>query len=289
MGQKTNDVTVSANSGAEALLKCLCRHFVSLQGTYVLFDEAGRQRVDETFFAYSGFVIAIEDVWWFVTAGHVLKELHERSQNRQVRIKYLSLFDGFHDAPHEGGIPFSLDGAGQWWIDNDDWGLDAGVILLSPCYRAPLEANGVVPITPGCWEGIEEIQFDAYAVLGLPDHFLEKKPTIGVRGERVIGGGRAVLTFLTSSDAQPREKPIPRLPWFVGSLKASEAELKNMVGMSGGPVFCLKNRQGQPPLYGVVAIQSWWDKERRLALATRLPVFLSALADHLVEKLAVCE
>jgi hypothetical protein len=274
-----------SNPAADGLLKCLCRHFVSLQGTYD-FREGGSV-VKETFFAFSGFVIEVGDTWFYVTAGHVLKQMEKRLADPRVTIKYLSLFDGFHDSPHEGGVPFCVDGAGRWVIDDDEAGLDAGVILLSPCYRAALERNGIVPITPGCWEGIDEMQFDGFAVLGLPDELLEKKPRTGVRGERIIGGGRAVLTFLVASDSQPVAKPKPQNAWFAGTMKASESELGDMDGMSGGPIFCFK--KGPPFSYGVVAVQSCWDRRRRLAFGTSFPAFLDALAAYLAGNLLLAQ
>jgi hypothetical protein len=52
-----------------------------------------------------------------------------------------------------------------------------------------------------------------------------------------------------------------------------------MRGMSGGPVFGFKNRPAQAPLYGLVAVQSWWDRERRLAFGTRFDIFIELLAN----------
>ena len=58
----------------------------------------------------------------------------------------------------------------------------------------------------------------------------------------------------------------------------------SIVGMSGGPVFGLRQREDGKGLYWVVAIQSWWRPAERLAFACRLPTFARILSELLDEE-----
>jgi hypothetical protein len=45
--------------------------------------------------------------------------------------------------------------------------------------------------------------------------------------------------------------------------------------MSGGPILGFMNAPDGKLLYTIAAVQSWWDKDRRIAFGTRLPPVMS--------------
>jgi hypothetical protein len=49
--------------------------------------------------------------------------------------------------------------------------------------------------------------------------------------------------------------------------------------MSGGPIFGFKKTE-EGLKYWIVAIQSWWDKKRRITFGCRVPTFARLLANE---------
>jgi hypothetical protein len=68
----------------------------------------------------------------------------------------------------------------------------------------------------------------------------------------------------------------PKLPWFAMELYDRGA-LKDIDGMSGGPIFGIKPRGTKPPEYTVIAIQSFWDSTTRIAFGTRMTHMIEPL------------
>jgi hypothetical protein len=254
---------------ADELLKFFCQHVVCLTGTVVPLDAHGHASGPATFFNHCGFVVSFYGHWILVTAGHILKEIEARLARKTARYQF-HLGDQYGlNAKTDLMIPFDYENQIKAIHDDDKEGLDFGLIPLSLYYRRVLEDNGVRAIGPENWLRQHEVEFDLYAVLGMPDELFERRRFISPSGATIIGGVRAVLMFAMPSAEQPLEKPVPTHPWLVAALK-DRNQIKSIRGMSGGPIFGFKLRPGQAPLYWVVAIQSWWDKDRRIVFGSRL-------------------
>ena len=70
---EATEATVDAELGK--LQKWLNRHLVSLVLVYWHLDEKGNSKDKPLVAACSGFVLSFGDMWFLVSAGHVLKEL----------------------------------------------------------------------------------------------------------------------------------------------------------------------------------------------------------------------
>jgi hypothetical protein len=82
----------------------------------------------------------IEGALYFLTAGHVLKELRELRDNSQVVIENASLADIFgHKRVSNTPIPFDLKSAHLLFIDDEEMGLDFGVIPIGPHHARLLQ------------------------------------------------------------------------------------------------------------------------------------------------------
>src|SRR5438876_9761727 len=79
----------------ERFLRLLGRHVVSLSGTMVRLDENGKETGNPHFFACSGFVVSLREVWLLVTAGHILKRLEVGLRNKEIALKTCGLADYF--------------------------------------------------------------------------------------------------------------------------------------------------------------------------------------------------
>lgn len=254
----------------QAFLKRLCRHLVSVTATIVV-PTGPTRHPEEHFVNYSGFVVSYCGVWLLLTAGHVLSDIRHDLRTRRYTFKRCELMDCYGlCATFEYGIPFNISEVKQAIVENDELGFDVGCIPLSPHYRGLLEKNGIEPVAQDQWHSHAELDFDFYGILGFPDELLDRERKITATGQTISGGMRAVLMAADKAEAVPRGKPDPVFPWLAIQLRDKQ-EISSIRGMSGGPIFGFKHGPDSKILYTIAAIQSCWDKERRIAFGTRLP------------------
>ncbi len=140
-------------------LQFFCRHLVGLCVTY-RYEDAPAGEADH-FDAYSGTLIEIDQGVYFLTAGHILRNLEIARRSDAVEIKTASLADTFGlnricDLP----IPFNLKDVPFFFIDEDDAGLDFGIIPLAPYYVRLLAKNGVIALGEKNWIHQSTLDFD---------------------------------------------------------------------------------------------------------------------------------
>lgn len=254
----------------DGLVQYFCRHLVGLCVAYRHIPDDDDKL--ERFSICSGTLILIHDVLCFLTAGHVLKELEELRRHPTVRIESSAFVDTFglgtvSDVP----IPFDLVNADLFYIDDDEEGLDFGVIAINPHFARLLSKNGVIALGDEQWAHQHRVTFDRYALLGLPVELTSDRvmPDVG-------GSARPVMAFLTPSTADPTRKQ-RRHPQFVAKLDGPEP--KSVKGMSGGPIFGFRIYPGPEVRYWVVALQSSWDPISRTIYATPLPILASLMTE----------
>ena len=156
--------TTDGNKG----LQFLCRHLVGLCVTYrhTTPEEA---ELPSRFAVCSGTLLFIEGALYFLTAGHVLKGLRALRDNRGVVIENASLADVFgyrrvSDTP----IPFDLKSAHLSFIDDEETGLDFGVIPIGSHHASLLEKNGMVALSEENWIKQAQVEIEGYTMLGFP-------------------------------------------------------------------------------------------------------------------------
>jgi hypothetical protein len=262
---------------ARALIRLLCSHVVCLTGEAVPLDGRGAPCGPRRFFNYSGFVVSLYNRWLWVTAGHIIKDLNRQVRRGELGIVH-SCFADYYGAAADASfpIPFDYGDEVRFWKDDDALGLDFGVIPIRPHYRRLMEKNGIQALEQDSWEELRSLKFDSYALLGFPQELFDERRRPSGTGGTIIGGVRPVLMFAKESDALPRTKPVPTHPWLALELR-DKKEVKNLNGMSGGPIFGFRHREGKPPHYTAVGIQSWCAEQRRIAFGTRLPVVMEMI------------
>jgi hypothetical protein len=265
------DLSPEIQQQRQLFLRGVCRHLVCLTGTVVELKNAVRKK---DFFNISGFVVSLYGDWIFVTAGHALKRLDERVERGELAIVECSLADYFGLDVETGlGIPFNYGDATKRYVDDDTLGLDFGLIFLHSHYRRLMEKN-VRAIPYENWELRQQLEFDHYGVLGFPEELFDRRRRVSVCGETIVGGVRPVLMMGQQTDYLPDYKPTPEYTWLGVKLK-DKTEIISIVGMSGGPILGFKDQPNKAPLYTIVGVQSWWDKEHRIAYGSSLPVIIS--------------
>jgi hypothetical protein len=269
---------MSTDSTARGL-EFLCRHLVGLCVTY-RHTAPTEAKLRPRFATCSGTLLFVDDALYFLTAGHVLKSLKELRDRKDVVIEGASLADTFgyrrvSDTP----IPFDVKGARLLFIDDEEFGLDFGVIPIGPHHISLLAKNGVVALSEENWAKQRGEQFEGYAMLGFPAERVSERISASsmVRIEATI----FPITRLEQSPDH-RKTTYPR---FIGQV-SSGVPLESLEGMSGGMIFGFRT---QPQLaYWVVAIQSSWQRQTRTVYGCSLPVLASLMTHWARKNIALC-
>jgi hypothetical protein len=253
-----------------------CRHLVAL---CVTFEHVGGNQADKepSFAAYAGTLIKIQESIFLLTAGHILRQLESALRSDKIGITGAVLADTFGlnricDQP----IPFDLKNARMFYIDDNEQGLDFGVIYLEPYYVRLLAANGVFALSEKNWIHQHSVDFDAYVMLGLPEEFTSERVTAS--GDGVVSPTMFRVHRLASP---PEDRPPTQYPQFVGQID-QELPIKSVKGMSGGPIFGF--RLEPQTVYWIVALQSSWNPTTRIVYGCSLPILASLLAKTAAEQ-----
>ena len=233
----------------EKLIQLFGQHFVAL---FLEIDRPPHKRGQfRNFFGFSGILISVDGVTFYMTAGHILRDILEGLQDQTISILGAKLGDVFGasritDYP----IPFNLDPAEIFFIIDDKLGLDFGLIALTSYYLKLLAANNVTSLFRENWEKQHQVRYDAFIMMGLP-----KEHT----GENLAPTG-SLQVSPTLLVLEPIGKTVAGIPKDTkGRFHArisSELPFESIVGMSGGPIFGINF--DDPMRYWIVAIQSSW-------------------------------
>lgn len=255
-------MTASLN---ERFMKSVGRHFVTLSCVQTVPGIPG-----EKVLVFSGFLADVSGVWFYVTAGHILRCIRS-ALNAGARFDVWRLGDQtagnlFKDT----AIPFAFD-INRWGvIENDEIGLDYAAVPLEEMYCRALQVGGAIPIDKSAW-GDHLTEHDQWALVGVPS-------------ETVSYDGKTVITArVVVAPIKPVEEPAAAGPkaqnQFYGRLKDdSVAIVKDIDGMSGGPIFALKKVEGTWK-YSVIGVQSAWYREARVIAACPFSSFALALEE----------
>jgi hypothetical protein len=207
---------------------------------------------------FSGFVVDVLDEWFYVTAGHILRDI-------RTALTSGSSFDHWRLDDQTAGnrysgkaVPYAFDAEAWLVIEDATTGLDYAAVHLRDFYRRQLEAGGVTPIAKTAWSD-HVTEYDHWILMGIPSESVEYD------GETVITG-RVVMSPLIPADEPSLAGDRANNQFFAKPLDGSDPIFKDADGMSGGPVFALK-KVGDQWLYGVVGVQSaWYPTSKTLAI-----------------------
>jgi hypothetical protein len=265
-------VTETDENRRTKLLGFFCRHLVGLGVTYRHKNEEDAAKLPR-FSVSSGTLISIHGTICFLTAGHVLEELDKLRNHDQVEMESAVLIDtlGWKSVSNV-PIPFDLKSARLFYIDNKYDGLDFGVIALEPHHVGLLAKNGVIALTDERWNQQHTVRFDGFAMLGFPEELTSQR--VSASGDGMLS---PVMFGIKRLDAAPEDRAPTNYPQFIGQID-SELPLKSVEGMSGGPIFGFR-QEGQELRYWVVALQSSWDRQRRITYGCDLPLLASLMTE----------
>jgi len=255
------------------LLKVLSKHVVQLSCLDAKTEPEGTptdvRNFDPKEFSITAFVISVRDVWFLVTAGHVLRDVEERLKTGRQIVKS-RLIDGFGTDETLPPIVFAFEDMPKWHVFSD--GLDYALIALRPLDVENLIAGGVEPLSEGSWTDMPE-ELDAYYLLGFPkqatDTTVDSRPDGGMVN---VSTGTPLLPLRPITDP-PEEMKLDAERFHAevmlpaGSGDGADVCLTDISGMSGGPVFAIAHDGKKTLRYWVVAVQSSWLESSRILAA----------------------
>lgn len=257
----------------ERLRLTLGRHFVTLSCVQQ------RSSSSERIHLFSGFVVDIAGEWFYLTAGHILRDLRLALQSG-ARFDVWRLGD--QTAGHSFrnvGVPYAFDLEHWTVVENEELGLDYATVHLGGLYRLQLEAGGVVPFGPDRWSD-HTIAHDHWALVGVPQE------SVAYDGKTNITA-RVVLAPLVPADP-PELAGIRQENQFYAKLaEGSEGFVSDLAGMSGGPVAMAKYVEDEGWKYSIIGVQSGWYPNLRTIAACPIKSFTDALQPIVEEALSV--
>jgi hypothetical protein len=256
-----------------AVFKAIGRHFVTLSFDYV---PPGKTLAEKRSGVVSGFVVEIDRIWFYVTAGHVIDELREGlrigGKFDRWRLDDQTAGNQFKGAavPYD----FSLE---RWFVlRDDDIGMDYAATPLSPLYRENLKAGGVIPIVKEAWGRYPLKEYHEYALMGVPAETV-------INPRQGFVEARVMMIPLEPVDAPPSAGKTAQNMFFA-KLKfdaTGTTRPESIKGMSGGPIFGLRKIEGQRK-YWIVGVQSGWYENLLIVSVCPFPSFALAIEKQLM-------
>lgn len=257
----------------DRVAKSLGRHFVTLSCI-----QRVPMNAEEKILVFSGFVIDVAGEWFYVTAGHILKDI-------RTALDAGSTFDvwrlGDQTASNRfknTAIPYAFDQSHWLILENTDLGLDYAAVYLGGLYRLSLEAGDISPLAKDTW-GDHVVEHDHWALVGIPSE------TVSYDGKTNITA-RFVMAPLIETCAPPLAGEKAKNKFYAKLPDGSENFVRDIDGMSGGPIFGLKEIDGIWK-YKVIGIQSAWYRETRVLAACPFSSFGEALEPIVIEALEI--
>jgi len=239
------------SSFTERLFKTVGRHVVSLSCVQRL-PETNQENI----LVFSGFLVKVGDAWFFVTSGHILRDIRKAIYSG-VEFDVWRIDDQTAGNKFRGiAIPYAFD-IDQWHVIYDEEiGLDYAAVTLNPLYCQQLEAGNAMPIGKMAW-GDQFAEHDHWVLIGIPSE------TVRYDQETIITG-RTVMIPLDRTE-KPENVGHKAENKFYAHLK-NMGDVKNIEGMSGGPLFAIKKIKGEWK-YKVIGVQSSWYRSIRIIAA----------------------
>lgn len=252
------------------LVDFLARHFVAYEFEYETFNDDGSlfHRERKTF---SGFVLEMNGVWFWATAGHCLDTLNQLTSLASQGKARLSI-GGFIDflgweATEWSQVPYVYRPEDTFSVDEELSGLDFGLLYLDSNIRRQFEFNKVVPFTRNQLAREGEQHFAAYMVQGVPEGDPDNRELFLVVFERIL---------LSDIDVSVLKNGPPSVEYFFGRLRPNSG-VPTMVGISGGPIIGIMRLPDDKWSYKIVAMQSRWLEKQRVLYGCPLYLFADDL------------
>lgn len=227
---------------------------------------------------FSGFVVDIAGEWFYMTAGHILRDI-------RAALAAGSKFDIWRLGDHTAGSKFENKAVPydfkleQWCVLEDPaTGLDYAAVHLGGLYRQQLEVGGVIAFEEHTWSD-PQTEHDHWALVGIPSE------SVAYDGESVISARLVLAPLLPAESPELSESRVTN-QFYAKLADDSDNVIRSVVGMSGGPIVALRY-VNDTWKYGVIGVQSAWYPSLRVIAACPFASFALALKPVVEEALLV--
>lgn len=262
---------MNGTEASEAFLRDVAsRHFVCL--SYWARHSGTAPHEAKKYFA-SCFVVEIEQHWLLVTAGHVISGIQEAIASGAVFSDF-NLHDKLAGNTFPFSVPIPFDVKDWVVLDGDPQGADYAAAPLSNLIVQNLHAGGVRPIGESVF-GIAP--FDQYP------HWL----LAGTRNEsfEVVGGRDTLkLTLIPLAPSTAPEGVVDSgeghrvFAKMLSRPDLDAVQVTDVRGMSGGPIFGLRECGGEVR-YWLMGLQSSWYPDSRIVCFCPILRFFAAIKE----------
>lgn len=145
------------------------------------------------------------------------------------------------------------------------------------------DANKLVAISRKNWEQQHRLTFDFYRMLGIPSDRVFTKLLQDGSFDTQVGQAMAALDKIGSDEIGELPQGVDESPsgdWFIGRLDPA-CNIRDLKGMSGGPIFGFRKDASGALTYHVVALQSRWWPSTRTIFGCSLPLFAEEVYQQL--------
>lgn len=218
---------------------------------------------------YTGFMLCHRERDMWITAAHAIDEICELRRSKYHRIIRCRIVDHCTTADAE-ALPFDLE-ATQYYSATEA-GLDFGAMWLPNLTVAGiLGGSGVVPLTANIWTNRAEVVPEGYFLVGYPSESVQTLKT-------PIGGGLAKYQLTSTlvclpvrmiehgAHAAPSHRFWDDPEAFYGEILPFSGihveQPRDIVGMSGAPLFAFRQEPGGVRYY-LWGIQRSWHEGHR--------------------------
>lgn len=248
---------------SKRVYKTVGRHFVSLSCIRHLPNSP-----EEKIFVFSGFLVLIADDWFYVTAGHILRDIQLVVQAGASfstwRLDDQTAGNRFNGA----AIPFEFDLNDWIVIENQEVGLDYAAVKLDNFYRRALAVGGAEPIDSAAWSD-HVTEHDYWVLMGIPSETVTYDSKTIIEAKIVLAPLQPALPPRNSSNVSENY-------FFASIIEGVPDIISDIDGMSGGPIFSLTEVEGKW-FYNVIGVQSAWYKDSKVIAACPFSTFAAEL------------
>ncbi|MEF9481496.1 hypothetical protein [Ralstonia sp. 1B3] len=215
----------------------------------------------------SCFVVKIDEHWFLCTAGHVVNGL-KAALASGITLTEFSLQDKLAGNDHPFGVPYPFNAEDWMVIDDDAIGVDFAATQLSALLVDNLRAGGVKAIEETAWGPPPLDLYRPWLLAGIPSETYSK-----VGNKHIV---KLTIMPLLPSAAPVTSASTNTAAKVFGALVEQPdldgASVDDIDGMSGAPVFGIKEVD-DGLRYWLIGVQSsWYPTSRIVAFCPILPI-----------------
>ncbi len=223
----------------------------------------------------SCFFVIVNGHLLMCTAAHVIDEILEVMKSGVV-LSHWHINDVFTQPSGAIVYPFALMERERLYLREDTLGLDYCLIYVDWLTTENIQRSGVRAITAERTANAADV--DKLVLTGFASDYTKKDGVSISQRHYVLG-----VTEIERPDSWNPDQNQRSIFGLLDTAASEELDALDIGGMSGGPIFGLIKQQDGFSLVRLVAVQSGWNRERRIITACPIGPFLAAVERLIAE------